>query len=307
MRTAFIDGLITAASLDPRIMLVTGDLGFSVLEAFAEQFPERYLNVGVAEQNMTGIASGLAHSGKIVFTYSIANFSTLRCLEQIRNDVCYQNANVKIVSVGAGFSYGTQGYTHFGVEDIAIMRSLPNMKIFSPADAAETIMLVQQAISCNGPCYLRLGRANETPVHPDNGGPDPMRLPQIIPVMQSGNPSVILSTGAITAVVREFLTEQKVNCDLWSVPHIKPVDKMTLKEISTLYKMIYTVEEHQLSGGFGSAILESYEELQRQGQVRRIPDIRRIGIEDFIPTYIGSQSFMREKCIDLSLIKADLS
>jgi transketolase len=139
MRNTFIRELIKIAEKDKNIYLLTGDLGFSVLEPFLEKLPDQFVNVGVAEQNLTGVATGLALTGKIVFTYSIANFPTLRCLEQIRNDACYHNANVKIISIGSGFSYGTLGYTHYGVEDISIMRALPKIKIISPADPIEPI------------------------------------------------------------------------------------------------------------------------------------------------------------------------
>ena len=132
MRTAFIETLCELAKDDPRIFLLNGDLGYSVLERFREAFPKRYLNVGVAEQNLTGIAAGLSRTGKTVFTYSIANFPTLRCLEQIRNDVCYHEANVKIVAVGGGFTYASQGYTHHGVEELAILRTLPGMVVVAP-------------------------------------------------------------------------------------------------------------------------------------------------------------------------------
>ena len=130
MRTSFIDTLCEEAAADERVWLLTGDLGYSVLERFAGAFPQRYVNVGVAEQNLAGIAAGLARCGKIPFMYSIANFPTLRCLEQIRNDICYHEGNVKIVAVGGGFTYGAQGYTHHGIEDLAIMRALPNMTVF---------------------------------------------------------------------------------------------------------------------------------------------------------------------------------
>jgi transketolase len=161
MRTAFIKALTDLAETDNRIWLVTGDLGFSVLEEFASRFPDRYLNVGVAEQNMTGVAAGLAMSGKIVFTYSIANFPTLRCLEQVRNDVCYHNANVKIVAVGGGLAYGAQGYTHHAIEDLAILRALPNIRVIAPGDPAETRAAVMAIVNTPGPCYLRLGKAGE--------------------------------------------------------------------------------------------------------------------------------------------------
>ena len=165
MRTAFIQTLFELAEKDERINLIVGDLGYSVVEQFAERFPERYLNVGVAEQNMTGVAAGMALCGKVVFTYSIANFPTLRCLEQIRNDVCYHNVSVKIVSVGGGLAYGSLGMSHHGSEDIAILRSLPNMVVVAPGDPIEARLATEAIASHSGPCYLRLGKAGELSVH----------------------------------------------------------------------------------------------------------------------------------------------
>ena len=137
MRTAFIKTVEELAENDERLYLITGDLGFSVLENFRDKFKERFLNVGVAEANMVGISAGLALSGKIPFTYSIIPFATMRCYEQIRDDVCYQNLNVKIIGVGGGFSYGELGVTHHSIEDISIMRSLPNMTVIAPGDPIE--------------------------------------------------------------------------------------------------------------------------------------------------------------------------
>ncbi len=137
MRTAFARTLGELAAGDERLWLLTGDLGFSVLEPFAQQFPQRYLNVGVAEQNLAGIAAGLASCGKIVFTYSIANFPTIRCLEQIRNDICHHELPVKVVAVGGGLSYGAAGYSHHAVEDLAVMRAMPGMVVVAPADPWE--------------------------------------------------------------------------------------------------------------------------------------------------------------------------
>jgi len=165
MRTAFIETLCELAEQDERIWLLTGDLGYSVLEQFAERFPDRFVNVGVAEQNMTGVAAGLALCGKIVFTYSIANFPTLRCLEQIRNDVCHHNLNVKIVAVGGGLAYGAQGYTHHAIEDLAVMLALPNMTVIAPGDSVEVRLATRAIVDWPGPCYLRLGRAGERIVH----------------------------------------------------------------------------------------------------------------------------------------------
>src|SRR5207302_7770276 len=148
-----------------RVCLVVGDLGYSVIEKFAETYPDQFVNVGVAEQNMTGIAAGLALSGKIVFTYSIANFATLRCLEQIRNDVCYHNANVKVVAVGGGLAYGALGSTHHATEDLAIMRALPRMVVVAPGDPVETELLTRAVAAEAGPCYMRLGRAGRSEEH----------------------------------------------------------------------------------------------------------------------------------------------
>src|SRR5580704_16656925 len=165
MRGAFFDALLTLAERDHRINLIVGDLGFGVVETFAQRFPDRFLNAGIAEQNMTGIAAGMALSGRIVFTYSIANFPILRCLEQVRNDVCYHNANVKIVAVGGGLAYGSLGSTHHATEDLAIMRALPRMVVVAPGDTMEAEAATEAIALHPGPCYLRLGRAGEASVH----------------------------------------------------------------------------------------------------------------------------------------------
>src|SRR5437667_4581521 len=165
MRSAFFDTLVRLAEDDERITLVVGDLGFGVIEPFARRFPDRFLNAGVAEQNMTGIGAGMALSGKVVFTYSIANFPTLRCLEQVRNDVCYHAADVKIVAVGGGFAYGSLGMTHHATEDLALMRALPGMVVVAPGDPIEVELATRAVVEHRGPCYLRLGRVGEPCVH----------------------------------------------------------------------------------------------------------------------------------------------
>ncbi|PYM76947.1 MAG: transketolase, partial [Candidatus Rokuibacteriota bacterium] len=165
MRAAFFKTLLDLAERDERIHLVVGDLGFGVVEPFARRFPDRFLNAGVAEQNMTGVAAGLALCGKVVFTYSIGNFSTIRCLEQIRNDICYHRADVKIVSVGGGFAYGPLGMTHHALEDLAIMRVLPGMTVVAPGDPFEVEQATRAIVGQPGPCYLRLGRAGEPRIH----------------------------------------------------------------------------------------------------------------------------------------------
>jgi len=154
VRTAFIKELFELAKQDERIVLIVGDLGFGVVTPFMEQLPRQFLNAGVAEQNMTGMAAGMALSGKIALTYSIANFPTMRCLEQVRNDVCYHNANVKVVSVGGGFTYGAMGATHHALEDLAVMRAMPGLIVVAPGDPVEARAATRAVIAYSGPCYL---------------------------------------------------------------------------------------------------------------------------------------------------------
>ena len=158
MRDAFTRALMREAAKDDRLMLVTGDLGFGVLKPFWETYPEQFVNAGIAEQSMTGLAAGLAKTGRTVLTYSIGNFPTLRCLEQIRNDCAYHSLNVKVVCVGGGFVYGSLGMSHHATEDMAIMRALPGVTVFTPGDPAEVEAIVPVMLKTPGTCYLRLGR-----------------------------------------------------------------------------------------------------------------------------------------------------
>ena len=165
MRDHFVKRLCELAESDRRITLITGDLGFGVLNEFRQRFPRQFINAGIAEQNMTGLATGMALEGRIVFTYSIGNFSTLRCLEQIRNDACYHEANVKIVSVGGGFSYGALGISHHATEDLAIMRSLPGLTVVSPCGLWEAVQAAEAVTRTPGVCYVRIDKS----AGPDEG------------------------------------------------------------------------------------------------------------------------------------------
>jgi transketolase len=254
VRTAFIKTLCELAGRDDRIWLLCGDLGYSVLEKFSSCFPGRFLNVGVAEQNMTGIAAGLALSGKIVFTYSIANFPVIRCLEQIRNDVCYHQANVKIVAVGGGLAYGPQGYTHHGVEDLAVMRVLPQMTVLAPGDPVETRLATEAAVRLDGPCYIRLGKANEPVVH------------QIEPVfrigsairLREGSGLTLVSTGGVLELASraaDALNQSGHSIELLSMPTLQPLDEQSLIESGKKTGGVVSIEEHGL-GGLASACAE---------------------------------------------------
>ncbi len=260
MRTAFIDTLCEIAAADTRVWLLCADLGFSVLERFRDRFPERYVNVGVAEQNMTGVAAGLAHSGKIVFTYSIANFPTLRCLEQIRNDVCYHNLSVKVVSVGGGFAYGSMGYTHHGLEDLATLRVLPNLDVVAPADPIETRLATQALWKRSGPGYLRLGKAGEPVVH--------AQLPALVPgkmiPVRDGQQALLLSTGGMLSEslqAASLAEAEGISVAVWSCPWIKPIDEAALAGAARQFPLILTVEEAMASGGLGGAVAELLAEM----------------------------------------------
>ena len=285
MRTAFIDTLCEAADRDSRIWLLTGDLGYSVLEAFSSRFPDRYVNAGVAEQNMTGLAAGLALSGKIVFTYSIANFPTFRCLEQIRNDVVYHAANVKIVAVGGGFTYGTHGYTHHGVEDIAIMRSLPSMTILAPGDPREASLATLAAAAHEGPCYLRLGKANEPIVH--ETAPD-FQIGKAIEVIPGKDLTVISTGGILKAGVDavRLLAAVGLSIRVLSMPTVKPLDKGAVLSAAQTGP-IMTAEEHNITGGLGSAVAEV---LAESGVA---VSFRRYGVPDRLYHDVGSQNYLR--------------
>lgn len=254
MRTAFIEHLCELAEQDERIWLICGDLGYSVLEQFSDRFPKRYLNAGVAEQNMTGVAAGLALAGKTVFTYSIANFPVMRCLEQIRNDVCYHNLNVKVVSVGGGLAYGSHGYTHHGVEDLAVMSVLPNMRVIAPGDPTEAKAATRLIANTHGPAYLRLGKAGEPVLHQK---PIDLSDGKAITV-QEGTDLTIITTGgmlgtAIDAV--KFLREQGHSIRLLSMPIISPIDTEAIKLAAKETRGVLTVEEHGI-GGLGTFVGE---------------------------------------------------
>ena len=255
MRTAFIERLCELASADPRIFLVCGDLGYSVLERFSTSFPDRYLNAGVAEQNMTGIAAGLALAGKTVFTYSIANFPVMRCIEQIRNDVCYHNLNVKIVAVGGGLAYGSQGYTHHGVEDLAVMSAMPNLIVAAPGDPVEARAITSILVAYPGPAYLRLGKAGEPILH----APDiRVELGKAI-IVADGSDLTIFSTGGMLGTVLRAAQQLQllgIRARIISMPFLCPLDTTAILEAAEQTGSILTVEEHG-PGGLGTAVAET--------------------------------------------------
>jgi transketolase len=254
VRTAFIEALCELADADERIMLICGDLGYSVLEVFANRFPQRFLNAGVAEQNMTGVAAGLAMTGRKVITYSIANFPVMRCLEQIRNDICYHDLDVKVVAVGGGYAYGAQGYTHHGVEDLAVTRVLPGMTVLAPGDPVETRLATKAMLASAGPAYLRLGKAGERVVHEVEPS---FQIGRAI-MMRDGRDATLISTGGVLPVVVDAavaLERRGTHVRLLSMPCVEPLDASAVEKAASETGTIVTVEEHG-PGGLASAVAE---------------------------------------------------
>lgn len=294
MRTSFINQLLEEAKTNKRIFLVIGDLGYHVVEPFMEAIPERFLNAGIAEQNMAGVAAGLAMTGYNVYIYSIGNFPTLRCLEQIRNDIAYHKANVKIVSVGAGYAYGSLGATHQPTEEIGALRAIPNMIVATPGDPVEAKAIAKFSAEYNGPMYIRLGKAGEKVAHTEeslivNAG-------DILPVMlNEGNKKAVLACGNIMAAAKTQIEEQKLPYDLYSVPFVKPLNKEQLKAIVEKHpEGLITLEEHQASTGMGSAIVEQVNDMYANGELAAYPIIKRVAIPDEFAPIVGTQTYLRE-------------
>jgi transketolase len=277
--------------------LLVGDLGYSVVEPFIREFPDRFVNVGVAEQNLTGVAAGLALSGKVVFTYSIANFPTLRCLEQIRNDVCYHNADVKIVAVGAGLSYGALGMTHHGIEDIAILRALPNMKVICPADPTEAELATRAIATVAGPAYLRLGKSGELRIY---NSPPAFQIGKAIE-LRPGRELVILATGSVVRNALgacDRLSQSGIEVGVYSFPTIKPLDRMLVLELASRARIIFTVEEHSSLGGLGSAVAELVAEMPN-GRCQ----LKRLALPETYLYEVGSQEYLLSKYLSATALQ----
>ena len=287
MRDAFVETLLEEAKRDSNIVLITGDLGFGVLDKFQKELPNQFINSGVNEQSMMGMAAGMASVGRRVFVYSIGNFPTLRCLEQIRNDVCLMNNSVVIVSVGAGYAYGAQGYTHHALEDIAVMRALPNLEVLVPADPAETKSLTRFLAKSNSPSYFRLGKSNEQSIN------------RVEPVIKHGKFNEILSgnsgtflfigsVGRIALNAAQLLIPEGISVSVASVPFVSSLDGEYLK-IAAGKGPIVTIEEHSDRGGFGSSVLEA---LNRE---KIYANIGIIASNQNNLSQIGSQDFLRDQ------------
>ena len=256
MRNTFIKNLISHARINDNIALIVGDLGYSVIEPFAEEFPDRFINAGVAEQNMAGMAAGMASEGYHVFTYSIANFPLFRCAEQIRNDIDYHNLPVTIVSVGGGLAYGNLGYSHHGVQDFSLVRSMPNMLIAAPCDPYETSSCLEFLVNNPQPSYLRINKSGEPNI---NNSMLNLSSGVLNKISNQDNKNLILTTGSISSYILNIFTSDKKISENWSFGTLPLWGENTRKKVYDQLKdftKVIVVEEHLLSGGLSSYLLE---------------------------------------------------
>ena len=289
MRDTFVRTLLSLAKENKNIELITGDLGFGVLKPYYETVPDQFTNAGIAEQNMTTVAAGMALEGKTVFTYSIGNFPTLRCLEQIRNDCAYHHANVKVVCVGGGFVYGSLGMSHQATEDLAILRALPDVVVMAPADLVEAEECTKALAEYKGTAYLRLGRGGEKQIHDKI---ENFQIGKAIKV-HDGEKVAIFSTGAIfeeVQVAYDMLVAEGYNPAVYTFPTVKPIDEDAIKEVVEKFDLVVTCEEHNIVGGFGSAVAEVMAEMRCKKAY-----LVRIGLNDEYSIKVGNQKYLREQ------------
>jgi transketolase len=287
VRNAFLDELVTLAETDERVMLLTGDLGFMVLEEFQKRFPERFVNCGVAEQNMVGVATGLAEAGFVPFVYSIATFSTLRPYEFIRNGPALHGLPVRIVGVGGGFDYGHNGITHFALEDYAVMRTQPAITTVAPADAAQARAALRATIDLPGPVYFRISkRGGELP-----GLGGRFELGRLA-VVREGNDATILAIGSVAqeaVAAAALLAERNVDAGVAIVPSFNPSPSEDIAELLSEAPAVLTVEAHYRDGGLGSLVAETIAE--RGLECRLL----RAGVSSMPRGETGSQQFLEDR------------
>lgn len=284
MRKTFIDKTIAKAT--DQTYLLVGDVGYSVIEPYVEKYPKQFFNAGVAEQNMTGMAAGLALEGYKVLTYSIANFNTVRCLEQIRNDICYHNLDVTVVSVGGGFVYGSAGYSHHLIQDISMLGSLSNMTLLLPADQYETEFCMEYVFENDGPKYLRLGKNGEKSIHKSVS--EVKKINCLNP--EEKTKIALVSVGTILSLsfeIQDLLKNSGISVNIFSCPIIAKDFKENVSRELKDFDFIFTLEEHVVDFGFGSIMKKVFED----EHVR----VKSFGVGKNMCKLVGSQAFLRNE------------
>lgn len=288
MRTTFINTLLDNAKNNRNIFLLTADLGFKVFDEYRKTLPEQFVNMGVAEQNMVSVATGMALSGKKVYCYSMVPFLTMRAFEQIRVDVCNHKLNVTLVGVGGGLSYGMEGMTHHGFEDISIMRTLPGMTVTAPGDPVECAAIIEESISYKGPLFVRLGKNNDPVIH---GPSTSIRIGKGV-FVREGADICVIGTGSMLPLGAALVDDLKaggISAAFVSMHTIKPLDEGLLKMVAEKHKGIFTIEEHSIIGGLGSAVSEYLSEAGYRGR------FKRIGLPDRYCQEIGDIEYLRDR------------
>jgi len=289
MRNAFSAEITRLGMADPRVVLLSGDIGNRLFDTFKASCPGRFFNCGIAEANMMGVAAGMALNGLRPVIYTIAPFTTTRCLEQIRVDACYHRVPVVIVGTGAGLSYAELGPTHHSCEDLAILRTLPHMTVFAPCDSAELRLGLQAALNHDGPVYMRIGKKGEPAIHQDLRAIGFGRAVTVRP----GNEVCLIGTGTIMTEVlaaADRLAATGLSVRVESFHTIKPLDTARLEEVFARCAVVATVEEHSRIGGLGGAVAEWLAPRHHQGGARFLP----FGVADEFLHVVGSQDFARD-------------
>lgn len=293
MRNAFSDALVAAALADPKVLLLTGDHGYALFDAFRKARPEQYINCGIAEQNMVGVAAGLAKAGFKPIVYGLAAFVPVRVLEQIKIDVCYENLPVILIGDGAGLVYSHLGTSHQCTEDIACTRAIPSLTVLSPADRFEMTATMQLALQLASPVYLRMGKSDRGDVH---AGPVRLQAGDLLPVRKGKQRMALIATGSMVKTALQ-LSEQGLDAEVWSVPSIKPLNRQQLGEITSRVDCLITLEEHSVMGGLGACVAEEVAAHQP------LP-VCRIGIEDRFSAYCGTWDYLlQEHRLDLPAVR----
>jgi len=279
MRNAFSQAMYNLAKENKNILALIGDAGSGVFDAIENEYPNQFINFGIAEANMITVAAGLSSSGFIPFTYAIAPHITLRPYEQIRNDVCFNNKNVKIVSIGAGLHYSNQGPTHHLIEDFAVLKVLPNITIFSPSSPKEASWMTLEASKINGPVYIRIGRATDTKLDYD------LKIGKGVE-LKSGKDATIIATGATVIDAYDAANElekQGISVRVVNIHTIKPIDEKIILKAANETGSIITVEEHHIEGGIGDSVARIILE-----NCDKSIKFKRLGIKDVFCSYCGS-------------------
>ena len=293
MRNAFSDALVAAALADPKVLLLTGDHGYALFDAFRKARPEQYINCGIAEQNMVGVAAGLAKAGFKPIVYGLAAFVPVRVLEQIKIDICYENLPVILIGDGAGMVYSHLGTSHQSTEDIACTRAIPSLTVLSPADRFEMTATMQLALQLASPVYLRVGKSDRGDVHARSIS---LKAGELLQVRKGTQRIALLATGSMVKTALD-LSDQGLDAEVWSVPCIKPLSTKLLAEIINSVDCIVTLEEHSIMGGLGACVAEEV------AAHRPLP-VCRIGIEDRFSAYCGTWDYLlREHGLDLLSVK----